>query len=268
MITILIQRKQRGLIIRKFMRKSILLFLIMALIISATGCEKEKSEYQLLSTDKAEKAALEYMNSKYGEEFYILKSKKDAQYGYLPGTIQDCWIHVTVGIEDDDPVNEYTVQLHLNEDGENYDIDWDDYQVHIITPWVKSEIDKIISTIEIQDYITLDSIVSEIDAYGNGFTNDFIVQAENITIKDFFNLYKIVYHYTVLLPEKAYNDEIVKGINKLFRGYFNDDAVSITIEVITDEFYSLCENSVDINNSVSAITLSDIIYSDTIYFNE
>lgn len=46
-----------------------------------TGCENTKSDEQLLENEKAAKVALEYMNSKYNKEFYLVSSKKDAEHG-------------------------------------------------------------------------------------------------------------------------------------------------------------------------------------------
>ena len=94
-----------------------LLFSSMLIMCSVTGCfdNKEKNSPKM-GIEKAGEVALEYMNNKYDEDFYIVSSEEQKDHSIIPGKIIDSWIEVTVAIESDESDNEYFVHVRLNED--------------------------------------------------------------------------------------------------------------------------------------------------------
>ena len=108
------------------------------------GCDRTNNElYNKLDVDKAEEIALDYMNRKYDEKFYVVSSKKDGEAGYVPTSIQTFWCDVNLKIKDSDQNDDYTVRVTIDENTKDYIIQWDTYMTTLITPLAKRDIDSI-----------------------------------------------------------------------------------------------------------------------------
>ena len=219
------------------MKRVCLLLAFVLFCCSLTGCDDpEREDYKRLDEDKAAEVALSYMNDKYDETFYVVKSEKDAAHGYVPGSIQDAWVDVTVAIAGDEAAKKYAVRLRMNADKEHYDINCDSYMTSLVTPWAKMEMDAIISALQIPEYFTGLSWRWKQDVIG--VSSDFPILQDNSSLKDVAGKQEMDFDYCIYLPESAYTADIKENVKARIKPVFSeDDNVAITIVAYTDEYY-------------------------------
>ena len=248
------------------MKRVCLLLAFVLFCCSMTGCDDPKREdYKRLDEDKAAEVALSYMNEKYDETFFVVKSEIDAEHGYVPGSIQDAWVDVTVAIEGDEAAKKYTVRLSLNEDRVNYDIDWDNYMKSLVAPWLKKEIDAMFSTLKISEYFTTLGWAGNKGAVG--FSSDFPVLQDSDTLREIADIYKLTLSLHFNLPESAYTSSIKKDIEEVCKPIFLDDAVSIDITTYTNDFYFKYKETYGMGDRIPDGSIENERRSDSIKLN-
>ena len=256
------------------MPKTVCLLLAFVLFCcSLTGCDDPKREdFKRLDEDKAAEVALSYMNEKYDETFYVVKSEKDAEHGYVPGSIQDAWVDVTVAIAGDEAAKKYAVRLRLNADKENYDIICENYMTSLVQPWVKKEMDEILSLLKINEYFTICNNVTNVMNVicGNsrwGFTMDFPVIQESSEIKEIAKNQEIDIKFFIALPDSSYTSDIEMKIQELYEQFFYEDNVVITIVAYTDDYYRELKEAHDIGNPEPPGSIANQISYKSIYIS-
>ena len=218
------------------------------------GCDRtpnKMDEYKSLDTDKAAKVALEYMNNKYDKEFQVVSSEKYAKYSFLPGVIQDCWCDVDFKINNSESDETYTVRVINTENEEEYIIQSDNYMTTLVKPWLKEQMDEILSQLDIECFTILWS-ANERNTSGFGFSSEFKHIDENDSLKEIANIYNLSLTYCIVIPSSSYNATIDYSIEKIYREYFPQDfngdysrnCVNIEIQAYTDDFYNIYKDTV------------------------
>ena len=218
------------------------------------GCDRtpnKRDEYKSLDTDKAADVALEYMNNKYDKEFQVVSSEKYAKYSFVPGVIQDCWCDVEFKIKDSESDETYTVRVINTENKEEYIIKWDNYMTSLVKPWLKEQMDEILSQLDIECFTILWS-ANERNSSGFGFSSEFKHIDENDSLKEIANIYNLSLTYCIVIPSSSYNATIDYSIEKIYREYFpqdfngdySGDCVNIEVCTYTDDFYDKYKKAV------------------------
>lgn len=235
-----------------FRKEFVLLLVAVVSILLTTGCDKEKNDYQLLDTDKAAEVALEYMNNKYDKEFQVVSSEKDANYSFVSGAIQDCWCDVELTLKDSESSEKYTVRVAHAENREDYIIKVDNYMTSLAKPWVKEQMDEILSQLDIKEYFTFLLSVNERNPSGFGFSPEFKCINGINSLKRITDVYDLYLTYCIVIPSSSYNEAIDYSIEKIYREYFSQDfngdysgdCVNIEIYTYTDDFYDKYKKTV------------------------
>ncbi len=230
-------------------KKKLRLLLFAVMLLSVTcGCYRTKNEmknYKSMDTDKAAEVALEYMNNKYYKEFHVISSTKDAKYSFAPGVVQDYWCDVELTIKDSEPNETYKVRVIHDSNKKDYIIEEDNYMTSLVKPWVKEQMDGILSQLDIHEYFTFLWSVDERITSGFGFSPEFKCINENNTLKEITDVYDVSLDYTIVIPSSSYNELLYYKIEKIYKEYFSQDfngdysgdCVDITIYTYTDDFY-------------------------------
>ena len=239
------------------MKKIILITTVILFSVMISGCNNyilsnDKNEnYKQLDVDTATAIALDYMKEKYGKDFDVIKSEKEAIYGYVPAAIQDCYINVTLSEKTNSSEKSCIVRLRLDEISNNYTIDWDNYLVPIVTEWVDNRINDLLSeNMTLPEYFTICANITECDAQGEGFTQNFRGINKDCSLQDFFHSYKLNLYYSIVIPEKTYEIISSNEINRLFHDCFDDDCVTIRVEAFKDNYYTAYKESKECNKPI------------------
>lgn len=230
------------------MRKYLLLILCSFCLLLLYGCDREKNElYQNFDTKKAEKIALEYMNGKYDETFRIIRSEKDYEAGYVPGSIQKFWCDVELSLKDSDLGDSYTVRVILNYSSDDYNIAWDNYMnIALVTPLIKREVEKIVYESVNNDYFIYSFDISEKGFGGeighSGFSPDFNIDPEKDTLSTLLEKYDLWVCFRVNIPDSVYKKSLISKLKKNLEENcsqtFSGDYIWVEILSFDDGFYS------------------------------
>jgi len=236
-------------------RKILSLFICIVMLLGVMcGCDRtpnKKDEYKSLDTVKAAEVALEYMNNKYDKEFQVISSEKDASHSIVPGVIQECWCDVEFKIKDSESDETYTVRVINTENEKEYTIKWDNYMTSLVKPWLKEQMDEILSQLDIECFTILWS-ANERNTSGFGFSSEFKHIDENDSLKEIANIYNLSLTYCIVIPSSSYNATMDYSIEKIYREYFPQDfngdysrnCVNIEIHAYTDDFYNIYKETV------------------------
>lgn len=249
-----------------FRKKFLLLLAVAVSILLTTGCDKERKDYQSLDTDKAAEVALEYMNDKYDTEFQVINSTKEAEYGYIPGTVQDYWCDVELKIKDSESDETYTVRISKNENEKEYIIKWDNYMTSLVKPWLKEQMDEISDNIFNGEFF---SICDQISDANNtiGFPPAFPVFNHNDTIGAVLSANDILACYTINIPSRIFSDfTTLDLIRDSFNKVISGKSIIIRICVYDDEFYEKYKASHQNEDGIPDGYLKHKILDETIYF--
>lgn len=253
-----------------FRKEFVLLLVAVVSILLTTGCDKEENDYQLLDTDKAAEVALEYMNNKYDTEFQVISSIKDAEYGYIPGTVQDYWCDVELAVKDSDSKDNYTVRVTTKDSDEDYIIEWDNYMSTLVAPVAKKDIDSIVSEMKITDYFVYSCYISEKSSTG-GFKPDFNIDIKKDTLSSIFEKSDIWLYFNLYIPESAYKKSTVSEFEKALGSYLShgnsDDYVSVSVLSFDDGYYSEIKKISESGNELSLNHEYKAIHEDVIKLN-
>lgn len=259
------------------MRKYLLLIICSLCLLSLYGCDREKNKlYQNFDTKKAEKAALEYMNGKYDETFKIIRSEKDYEAGYVPGSIQKFWCDVTLSLKDLDLGDSYTVRVTLNDNGKDYNIAWDNYMnIAFVTPLIKREIEKIVYELVNNDYFIYTYDIGEKGIGGEigckGFSPDFNIDLEKDTLSTLLEKYDLWVCFRVNIPDSVYKKSFVSKLKKNLEANcfqtFSGDYISVGIFSFDDDFYSEIKKLNESGNELPPNYEYKAIHEDVIKLN-
>ncbi len=147
--------------------------LSMACIMTFSGCY-ERGYYDLVDAEKAGQFAIDYMNSKYSQDFELISSKKDAEQNIVVD-IKDVWIDVYFSLKGDDSGKEYHATVVLDEnDKSKYKIKYEDYMDTVMFSVIKEKMDIRLDGFFHNEHIT--------DLFINSFDDEFKVPDEKNTL--------------------------------------------------------------------------------------
>lgn len=247
----------------------------MLIMCFVTGCFDNKGKNnQKMDIDKAGEVALEYMNNKYGEDFYIVGIEERTDHSIIPGKIIDSWIEVTVAIESDESDNEYFVHVRLNEDKVTYDIDRENYMNNYVEPFFNKELNRIMEELGISDYIIFaECIHQQGTKYPYYFLSSFEIPSENTTIEEVAQKYFLNFGISIKLPQNEVNkiksNEEVSKVFEMFSGkflpIFDDDCFRLYLSVYDDNDFAKIKEIKENSGVIPDSYLS--YYSQSEYFN-
>lgn len=204
------------------MNKKVIVPLI-ACVMTFSGCLEKKP---LIDSEKVGQTALEYMNSKYNQNFELLSCEPSKDWGIEN---QESYAKAEVSLNDD----KYLVKLYLSEDDKSdWKVYWDDYVNIIAEPFFKNNMDNIL-----HDELNIKEFVSDIGTLSAGFAENFPVITEKDTLKEIADSYAIGLIYWIDMPESSHYDGIDEDIKKTLDSYFPYGYVAVSIGVYSDDCY-------------------------------
>lgn len=231
------------------------------------GCDRTNNElYNKLDVDKAEEIALDYMNRKYDEKFYVVSSKKDGEAGYVPTSIQTFWCDVNLKIKDSDQNDDYTVRVTIDENTKDYIIQWDTYMTTLIAPLAKRDIDSIVSGLGLNEYCIEIYDICEEHIGGKGFTTDFNLNHD--TLKSIMEKYDLWLCFGLYLPESSYKNnlgtELQKALESNYSVEFSDDYIRGSVITFNNDYYSEVKQMIKNDNKLPDSYDSNEIHHDVV----
>lgn len=194
---------------------------MMFCIVFCTGCLDKKP---LIDSEKVGQTALEYMNSKYNQDFELLSCKPSKNFGIEN---QESYAKAEVSLNDDT----YYVNLLLDKSG--WKVYGDDYMNTIANPFLQENIDDILyKELDIKEF------TSNIGTYSGGFADNFPVITEKDTLKEIASSYAIGLMYWIEMPESSHYEGVDEDIKNALDPYFPNGIVDIQIDVYSDDIYS------------------------------
>lgn len=229
--------------------------LSMACVMIFSGCH-ERGDYDLVDAEKAGQFAIEYMNSKYNQDFELISSKKDSEQNIVVD-ITNVWVDVYFSLKGDDSGKSYHAEIVLDEnDKSKYRIKYEDYTSTEANPVIKLKMDEQLDEFFQNEHTT--------DLFIRSFDNEFQVPDENDTLCRIMESGKISLCYNIVMPESSYYSGIREDIRKIFTPCMSDNDVNISLTVYNEEYYDEYKNSV-INGDKAIIRKS--VSEENIYIN-
>ncbi|MGN1275712.1 MAG: hypothetical protein ACI4UK_01790, partial [Floccifex sp.] len=182
------------------------------------------------------------MNEKYGEEFSVVSSKKEYEAGYAPTSIQSYWCDVEVNSKDLSQSDSFTVRVTLDENTENYIVQWDTYMTALVKPWLKEHMDTITNNIFNGEFFSICNRISGVNCE-KGFAPDFSYVG-NDSLTEVLYKYDIFGYYIIVIPEKLYEDNsTINLIYEKFNKELSGSSIKVEVRVYKDDFYGEYKNS-------------------------
>lgn len=201
--------------------------LSMACVMTFTGCLEKKP---LIDAEKVGAVALEYMNSKYNQDFELISCKPSKDWGIEN---QESYANAEVSLEDD----EYLVRLILSEDNKSeWKVYWDDYMNTVADPFFKENMDSIF-----QNELDIKEFTSYLCTVSGGYSDRFPVLNENDTLKEIASSNAIALRYYADIPESSHYEGMDEDIQQALDPYFPYCTVYVYIDVYSDDCYSRCK---------------------------
>lgn len=201
--------------------------LSMACAMTFSGCLEKKP---LIDAEKVGAVALEYMNSKYNQDFELLSCEPSKDFGIEN---QESYANAEVSLEDD----EYLVRLILSEDNKSgWEVYWDDYMNTVADPFFKENMDSIF-----QNELDIKEFTSYLCTVSGGYSDRFPVLNENDTLKEIASSNAIALRYYVDMPESSHYEGMDEDIQQALDPYFPYGTVYVYIDVYSDNCYSRCK---------------------------
>ncbi len=196
-------------------------------IVLCTGCLEKKPH---IDYEKVGTVAVEYMNSKYNQDFELLSCKPSRDFGIEN---QESYAMAKVSLNDD----EYFVRLCRSEDNKS---DWkvyhDDYMNTIANPFFRENMDNIL-----HNELDIKEFTSYIGTFSAGYDSGFPILDENDTLKEIADSNAINMMYCIYMPESSHYEGIDENIEKALDSYFPHGIVQVNIEVYSDDCYRRCK---------------------------
>jgi len=203
------------------------------------GCLEKKP---LIDSEKAGTVAVEYMNSKYNQDFELLSCKPSKDWGIEN---QKSYAKAQVSLNGDI----YYVNLCLSENNKS---DWkvynDSYMDIIAYPFFRNNMDNIL-----HDELDIKKFTSYVCTRSAGFDSNFPVITENDTLKEIADSYSIALMYFIDMPESSHYEGIDEDIQKVLAPYFPHGIVDVSVNVYRDDIYSSVKEESAIFNNKDAL---------------
>lgn len=196
-------------------------------IMTCTGCLEKKP---LIDAEKVGAVALEYMNSKYNQDFGLLSCEPSRDFGIEE---QESYAKAEISLNDD----KYLVKLSLSKDDKSgWEVYWDDYMNTIAEPFFKENMDNIL-----QNELDIKEFTSCLCTFSRGYSDRFPVLDENDTLKEITDSCATALIYEIDMPESSHYEGMDKDIQKALDPYFPHGILDIYIDVYSDGCYSRCK---------------------------
>lgn len=205
------------------MRLKNIIAVLLVSIASCTGClEKEP----LIDAEKVGAVALEYMNSKYNQDFELISCEPSKDRGIEN---QESYANAKVSLEDD----EYLVRLVLSEDDKSeWEVYQDDYMNTVADPFFRENMDSII-----QNVLDVKEFTSGLCTVSGGYSDKFPVLNENDTLKEIADSNAIALMYFIYMPESSHYEGMDEDVKNALDPYFPHGLVYINVYVYSDDVY-------------------------------
>lgn len=202
-------------------KKVIALSVVCTMIFS--GCFEKKP---LIDSEKVGAVALEYMNSKYNQDFELISCKPSKDFGIEN---QESYANAKVSLKDD----EYSVKLTLSEDNKSeWEVYWDDYMNTVADPFFRENMDSII-----QNVLDVKEFTSGLCTVSGGYSDKFPVLNENDTLKEIADSNAIALIYDVYMPESSHYEGVDEDVKNALDPYFPHSLVYINVYIYSNDVY-------------------------------
>ncbi len=204
-----------------------IIVMMMFCVVFCMGCLEKKP---LIDSEKAGAVAIEYMNSKYNQDFELLSCEPSKDWGIEN---QKSYAKAQVSLNGDI----YYVDLRLSENNKS---DWkvynDSYMDIIAYPFFRNNMDNIL-----HDELDIKEFKSYVCTRSAGFDSDFPVITENDTLKEIADSYAIALIYKIDMPESSHYEGMDEDIQNALDPYFPNGIVYTYIDVYSDGCYNRCK---------------------------
>lgn len=223
---------------KKIKKYMIAIVVFATIIINSTGCESKP----IMDEDKCAEVALEYMKTKYHEDFEVTYSQEKKRIIGRAG-----YAEVDVRVKGKE--KEYCVIVYPDKKKKNdkayvsYKVVSDDYMCELVKQNVKLELDNIIKEMGINRFISeiyVDEI-GEVKGF-HGFSSDFYINEENNTLQGLLDNRCIDISYIIEVPESEFNSSYKNSITELLYSKISGDIISVYIKAYSEDTYTEREN--------------------------
>ena len=223
---------------KKIKKYMIAIVVFAMIIINSTGCESKP----IMDEDKCAEVALEYMKTKYHEDFEVTYSQEKKRIIGRAG-----YAEVDVRVKGKE--KEYCVIVYPDKKKKNdkayvsYKVVSDDYMCELVKQNVKLELDNIIKEMGINRFISeiyVDEI-GEVKGF-HGFSSDFYINEENNTLQGLLDNRCIDISYIIEVPESEFNSSYKNSITELLYSKISGDIISVYIKAYSEDTYTEREN--------------------------
>ena len=221
---------------KKIKKSMLLLIVFVSVIISSTSCKKKV----YIDVDKCAEVALEYMKTKYNEDFEVVSSVQNKKVIGRKG-------YVTVRVIIDEE-KEYCVMVYpdgdedTDKDGyyDSYKVGVDDYMCTLVEDNIKYDLDEVIKKIGIKQFIS-GVYVRELTGYENaiGFSSDFYLNEENNTLVGLLKSNDVKISYNIEIPQCEFSTNLEDEITGELKKYISEDIIYVNIDSYDENTYSL-----------------------------
>ena len=218
---------------KKIKKSMLLLIVFVTVIISSTSCKKKV----YIDVDKCAEVALEYMKTKYNEDFEVA-------YKYEVRRVFGSAGYVEVDVRIKGKEKEYCVIVYPDKKKKNdkayvsYKVVSDDYMCELVKQNVKLELDNIIKEMGINRFISCVYVeeIKKIKGF-HGFSSDFYITNGNDTLEELLKNKEIYLTYCIEIAESEYNDSYETYIKDELKKLISEDTIYISIRTFSEEEY-------------------------------
>ena len=219
----------------KKIKKCMIAIVVFAMvIISSTSCKKKV----YIDVDKCAEVALEYMKTKYNEDFEVA-------YKYEVRRVFGSAGYVEVDVRIKGKEKEYCVIVYPDKKKKNdkayvsYKVVSDNYMSELVENVAKSDLDKIVNQMKINEYISDISVyeICKIDGFC-GFSSEFYISNENDTLNGLLENENVCITYRIEVPENEFNKDYEKYFKEILKSKISDDSISISIVSYPEETFA------------------------------
>ena len=218
---------------KKIKKSMLLLIVFVTVIISSTSCKKKV----YIDVDKCAEVALEYMKTKYNEDFEVVYKHEVRRVFGSAG-----YVEVDVRIKGKE--KEYCVIVYPDKKKKNdkayvsYKVVSDNYMSGLVENVAKSDLDNIVNQMKINEYISDISVyeICKIDGFC-GFSSEFYISNENNTLNGLLENENVCITYRIEVPENEFSMDYEKNITEILKPKISEDIISISIVSYPEETY-------------------------------
>ncbi len=205
------------------MRLKNIIALLLVCGVTCIGCFEKKP---FIDAEKVGAVALEYMNSKYNQDFELLSCEPSKDQGIEN---QESYANAEVSLKDD----KYLVRLSLlKDDKSDWEVYWDNYMNTIADPFFRENMDNIL-----QNKLNVKEFTSGLCTVSGGYSDKFPVLNENDTLKEIADSNAIALTYWIYMPESSHYEGVDEDVKNALDPYFPHGLVYINVYVYSDDVY-------------------------------